>query len=429
MTEWSTFRNNCLPLTSDIRIPASWGPSSHVKWRIELSGYGQSSPVSFGKYIYVTSVKGSQRDHNVISCIDSVTGKDIWMAKHETSLKHEMSYYVSRAAPTPICDESGVIALFESGDIYAHDPKGKLRWSRSLSREYGMPSNEFGLGSSPTQTKTNVIIVRDDPSKSYICALNKATGATVWKTDREPRKSWTSPIVVNIDGLDVVVISSNGDVDFYDAATGKMIGNFGGLRGNIMASCTSAGGDLLIGATSAQARLAKPSARYSPTESNCCLSVRLVNGKVQSEAKWLGDNALCDFASPVVSGKLAYYVTASGIVHCVDKETGKGVFAERIDTPCWASPIVQSDRILFFGKNGVTTALATGKTFRKLGAYSLWTEGNTPLTKEAFTNNSPGGRTAPPSGSNDSQDPIVYAAIATQMGLYMRTGSHLFCIA
>lgn len=432
MSDWTSFRNNGTPPSS---LPVSlhpWTPGNKVKWRTELPGYGQSSPVSIGKLTFVTSVQGNMRDNNIVHAVDCVSGKLLWTQRRATSLKHEMSYYVSRAAPSPVCDRAGVYALFESGDLYAYRHNGTPMWTRNLGADYGVSTNEFGLGSSPAQTQTSLILVQDDPKQSYICSIAKATGETLWKKDREPRKSWTSPVIMRIANRDCVVISANGDLDIYDVASGEHLANFTGLKGNVLASVTPNADTVLIGATAAQARIAKPGAKLSPAESNCCIRLKTSGSTITPEVVWTGEKSLSDFASPIVQGQLAYYVSASGIVSSVDIASGKIVYSERIDGECWATPIPTKSSILFFTKKGSTIGLAHGRTFRIEGKHALWTESDAPRTKETFTTTSPGipgGRGAGGASGTDNMDPILYATIATQHGLIYRTGSHLFRVS
>ncbi|MFY8051176.1 MAG: PQQ-binding-like beta-propeller repeat protein [Armatimonadaceae bacterium] len=432
MSDWTSFRNNGTPPSNLPNRLHPWTPGNKVKWRTELPGYGQSSPVNFGKLIFVTTVQGSMRDTNLVHAVDAASGKILWTQRRPTSLKHEMSYYVSRAAPTPVCDRAGVYALFESGDLYAYAHNGTPLWSRNLGTDYGLSTNEFGLGSSPAQTQTNLILVQDDPKQSYICCIAKATGATVWKKEREPRKSWTSPVIMRIANRDYAVISANGDLDIYDASTGEHTANFTGLKGNVLASVTPNADTVLIGATAAQARIAKPGAKLSPAESNCCIRLKTTGSKITPEVVWMGERSLSDFASPIVSGQLAYYVSASGIVSSVDIATGKIVFTERIDGECWATPISTMSSVLFFTKKGATIGLAHGRTFRIDGKHALWGDSDAPRTKEGFTTTSPGnpgGRGAASASGTDNMDPILYATIATPHGLIYRTGSHLFRVS
>ena len=65
-----------------------------------------------------------------------------------------------------------------------------------------------------------MFLLIDHEGPSYVVAIAKADGRTLWKTDRTSRVSWSSPAVVTIDGVEQLVCSSAGSVDGYDTATG-----------------------------------------------------------------------------------------------------------------------------------------------------------------------------------------------------------------
>ncbi len=137
------------------------------------------------------------KDECLVSCLELATGKSLWTYRQPASAKAASNYMASRAAPTPMVDRNGVFAFFESGDLVAVDHSGKLVWNRSLSSEYGAFDNNHGLGSSPTQTDSLVILNVEHKGPSYLIAIDKSNGKTVWKTDRKSSSSWSSPIVLS----------------------------------------------------------------------------------------------------------------------------------------------------------------------------------------------------------------------------------------
>jgi outer membrane protein assembly factor BamB len=71
----------------------------------------------------------------------------------------------------------------------------------------------FGEGNSPALAGELLIVVADHEGQSFITALNKDTGKTVWKQDRDEKTSWTSPLVVQHDGqTQIVVVGETGRV-------------------------------------------------------------------------------------------------------------------------------------------------------------------------------------------------------------------------
>lgn len=426
---WTSFRNGGgAGMTAGLkRVPLRWSPTQNLAWKTELPGYGQSSPVVWGEQVFVTSVQGPMREKCLTHACDLKTGKLLWSRSLASNLPHEMSYYVSRAAPTPVVDGQGVYVFFESGELASFRHDGTPRWSRALVKEYGPFTNEFGIGQSLAQNAETVFVLVDDPGVAYLLAVDKKTGKNRWKVSREPRKSWTSPVLAKQGGKEILIVTANGFVEGFDTRDGSLLWSVDRITGNIMPSVWVDGERVFVGATPAQARLARPGGRTA-AESNCCLKLTERDGKPGAEVLWEGKKATCDFASPLAYRGLVYYVTAAGIVYAVDAGTGKEVYSERIESPCWASPLALGEHVYFFGKNGVTTVIKAGPVFEKVASNPLWDTQNPPRTKEPFstTPNNPANAGAARATSPDALDPILYGYAALDGQLVIRLGSHLF---
>ena len=229
---WPAFLGAGASAAKAEQIPLKWSPTEGVAWRATLPGHGQSSPVIWGERVFLTSVEGPQKDTFHLVCLDLASGKELWRKSTKNSAPVANSVYVSRAAPTPVVDATRVIAQFESGDCVAYAHDGKELWTRSLGTEMGPLVAEFGLGASPCQTESLVYVLLEHDGPSYLVALDKNSGATTWKAERSPRRSWSSPAIVTVEGQPQVVVSSSGSVDGYDATKGSLLWSFKEVGGN-----------------------------------------------------------------------------------------------------------------------------------------------------------------------------------------------------
>lgn len=369
---WPAFRNGGTSATTAQALPLTWSEKEGVAWKIDLPGYGQSSPVVWKDTVFVTAVDGKQRETGFVLAYDARTGKERWRHTFEPTQKAPWSDTISRAAPTPVVDAAGVYSFFEGGNLIALSHAGKPLWSRALFKEFGEFQNNHGLGSSPAQTDDTLFVLVDHRGPSYLLAVDKKTGKDRWKTDRKERGSWTSPVVATLGGKLSVIVSSNGSVAGYDAATGKLLWEHEGLAGNTLPSATVAG-DLVVVGAGAGRMGADPAAA---AKSNCALRL----GTKGVEVAWTADKATASYASPIVHRGHAYFVSQAGLVVCIDVKTGAQKYAERIDGPCWATPIAAGERVYCFGKDGVTTVLKAGPTFEKLATNRLFPEGAKDVT-------------------------------------------------
>jgi outer membrane protein assembly factor BamB len=380
---WTEFRNGGSSISSG-PLPLTWSPENGIAWQKELPGYGQSSPVIFNGRVFVTSVVGPMKDECQIVCLDLKTGEQVWEWKKDASSLAASNYMASRAAPTPLVDANGVYAFFESGDFVAINPDGSLKWSRSLTDEFGKFDNNHGLGSSPTQTTELVIVNIEHKGPSYLLAVDKQTGETRWKADRHSGSSWTSPIVVQQEGNEQVIVSSGGSVSGYSTVDGKQLWSFDGISGNSVPSPTVAGPYLYVGA-----RIPEFGSAEEASQSNLCLRLDSSENP-QKEVLWRAKKAVCDYASPVIHGDCVYYLNNVGVLYCVDSLTGETQYTERLGTTCWATPVVSGENVYFFGKDGKTVVIKSGPVFSKVATNLLWDPRNAPAPEFYKEHQSPG---------------------------------------
>ena len=395
--DWTSFRSGG-DSKVESELPSHWSAEKGIAWQQELIGYGQSTPVILGDDVFVISVEGLMKDNCVVQCFNLKTGEEKWHHSLEAANKGPSTYSASRAAPTPVVDQTAIYAFFESGDVVALDHAGKQLWHRDLTKDYGQFENNHGLGASPTQTSELVLINVEHKGPSYLVAIDKQTGETRWKVDRGSSSSWASPIVVNHQGKEQAVVSSGGSVTAYDTKTGATAWTIDGIEGNSVPSPTLVGSKLFVGA-----RLPE-FAEDGAIRSNCCIDLdKFVDGK--PEIVWRAEKAISDYASPVVCDGKSFFVNKAGVLFCLETETGNVLYAERLGTSCWGTPIVAKDLVYFFGKDGKTQVVRAGSAFEVVASNDLWDRANAPkpLTYVESTRGGPEHSEASSEGASSGQ--------------------------
>ena len=402
-------------------IPLTWAPAEHVAWTTPLTGFGQSSPVIWNDRAYVSTIDGPMKDSLIVTAIALDDGRVLWQKSFPTSAPVENGTFVSRAAPTPVVDAERVYCFFEGGDVVAITHAGESVWQESLSKKYGKFDNVYGLAASPVQTEDRVIVLVDHFGESYITALSKADGKELWRTKRESRGSWTSPMLMTIDGEPQVICSSAGTIDGYSPTTGEQLWTHGGVGGNRICSPWSLGdGVFLVGSQTS---------REFPDEgvvkqSNFAMQVSRTEGKWTPKVSWRTETAVPSMASPMEHAGYAYWVNRQGVVYCLDAKTGEQKYAERIAQSPWATPLGLGDRIYFFGKDGLTTVLKAGPTFEKLAENQLWDPNIKPDQALIDKETDPKRK----AGAAMHAKPEVMGIAAIHGTLLIRTGKQLFCV-
>ncbi len=341
-SNWGGFRGEGNSQTEEIGLPMEWSDEKNLAWRVDLEGYGQSTPVISSTNIYSTSTLGEESERLIIRCHDLSSGTLQWKKTFDSPVKIKRSQYVTQAAPSPVTDEFGVYAFFESGLLIALDHNGKVLWKRSLTEEYGPMLGNHGIGGSLTQSMDSIGLLVDHAGPSYLLSINKKTGENRWKVERPERVSWSSPTLVSKDDQENLFISSNGVVECFNFKTGQKIWSKEGIEGNTVASPTVSNDKVIVGSSKPNQTMALKRNQADEKEASIL---------------WVAEDATCSFGSPLSTGNLLYLVNRAGVATCHDLEDGKKKWDLRLPGSCWASPLHAPGRVYFFTKEGSAIVL------------------------------------------------------------------------
>jgi outer membrane protein assembly factor BamB len=371
---WPQFRGPSGDGISDAKnLPLTWSDTQNVKWKTPVHGKAWSSSVVWGSQVWMTTATPEGKELYAI-CLDRDTGKIIYDLKlFDIAQPQFCIAFNSYASPTPCIEEGRVYVTFGSPGTACLDTKtGKVLWTRT-----DFVCNHFrGAGSSPTLYKNLLIMNFDGSDFQFVVALDKETGRTYWRTDRdvdfgdiEPngkpraegdfRKAFSTPRIANFDGHDVLISLGSKALYAYEPLTGKELwrvedkSSFSGSDTPVFGN-----GMIFYGSGHGQSEL---------------LAVRPGgNGNITSSAiAWRLHKKVPTRSSLLFHDGLIYMVTDAGIVNCVDAKDGNEIWHGRIDGTYSASPIYADGRIYFFSELGKTTVLAPGREFKVLGEMQL----------------------------------------------------------
>lgn len=247
---WAQFRgpNATGRPERDERLPDQIGPNTNVLWKTDTP-VGHSSPAIFDDRIYLT---GKRDDKLLTLAFDRATGKLLWEAEAPHQALEAVHGSASHATPSPATDGQVVVSFFGSCGLFCYDTTGRQLWHKPM----GPFKNDFGSGSSPILVDDRVILCQDHDTDSFITALDKRTGDTLWKTDRsEFPRNYCTPVVWEVDGRKQIVVAATLRIVGYDFETGKEIWTVRGVArivnmtpvvgpdGVLYAACWSPGGD------------------------------------------------------------------------------------------------------------------------------------------------------------------------------------------
>lgn len=219
--------------------PVEMGPDKNVLWRIDVPA-GHSSPCIWGDKLAVTALDSGSL---VTICFNRADGRELWRASAPAAKIEGTHRISSPASPTSCTDGQRLYSYFGSYGVLAYDWEGKPLWSKPLPP----PVVEFGTGASPILADGKLIILADGDIGGYMLALDAATGAEVWRTDRsEFRRSFSTPFVWKHGATEELVVAGALWVRGYDLKTGKERWSSRGMARVSNASPTASDGLLIV---------------------------------------------------------------------------------------------------------------------------------------------------------------------------------------
>lgn len=372
--DWPQFRGPSGDgLSSATGVPLTWAEDRNVAWKTAIHGRGWSSPVILGSQVWLTTATPDGRELSAVS-VDKQTGKILFDLKlFEVATPQYAHPFNSYASPTPVIEPGRVYVTFGSPGTAAIDTAtGKVVWDRR-----DLECDHFrGAGSSPIIFRDLLIMHFDGSDRQYVVALDKATGKTVWKTDRsidfqdlgpdgkpqadgDFRKAFATPHVAVFGGRPILISLGSKAAYAYDPPTGRELWRIE-ERTNHSASTRPVVGHGMIfypsGFATGELMALRPDGRGQVTERD--VAWRLTRGVPQKP-------------SLTLVGDLLFMVNDRGITSAVEAKTGSVVWTGRVPGEYSASPVAAGGRVYLFSEDGLTTAIEAGREFRKLGESRL----------------------------------------------------------
>ncbi len=197
----------------------SW-PAAGPKrlWGRDL-GEGHSSIAVDQGRLYTMYSKGDQES---VIALDAATGKTIWEHAYEAPTAGLKLENGKGPHSTPLLVGNMLFTVGVIGKMHALDKAtGKVVWSHDLYNEYGGTKMGRGFSCSPLGYKNTVIVTVGGPGQALM-AFDQKTGAVVWKK-QDFKLSPSTPIIVNVDGQDQLVIVLAEQIVGLDPNSGELL--------------------------------------------------------------------------------------------------------------------------------------------------------------------------------------------------------------
>ena len=448
-TDWLRFRGpNGSGLSDTTGLPAEFGPSTNVIWRVDLPE-GFSSPVIAGSRIFLT---GFRNDTLLTFALDRATGKVLWEKQAPRDRKEKLDPRNHPAAASAATDGERVFVFFGDYGLLAYDINGRELWKRPL----GPFNNIYGMGASPIIVDDVVILACDQSTGSFIAAFDKRDGRERWRTPRpEARSGHSTPIVYEPpNGPKQVLLPGSFLLNAYAADSGKRLWWVGGLSFELKSVPVVDGDTLYIngfgsGENEPGRRVAVvPSSEIFPAhdkDKNGKLTEAELPTKHSLDALPFtdlnGDRAISveewDYYKAAMdseNGMLAIRLGGSG-----DMTTKSVLWAYRRAVPQLPSPLIYKNVLYMVNDGGIVTSLnpKTGELItqgRLKGAIDRYYASPVAADGKIFMSSEKGkvavlrpGGDLEPAVVNDLQDDIYATPALLDGRIYLRTRHTLYC--
>ena len=238
--DWPAFRGpGGQGVAADTQAPTTWSADQHVLWKSVLPRPGNGSPIVVGERLFVTSAEDADGKQRSLYALDAANGRRLWVKTESLDRKlptHETNPY---GGTTPVSDGRRVVVWHATAGLCCYDAAtGDTQWKRDLGEFVHM----WGYGTSPILYQNKVLLHSGPGKRIFLAAFDLASGKTIWEVD-EPQEggpdrnsagqymgSWSTPIVVSVDGQDQIILAWPTRVVGYDPATGKLLWSCDGLR-------------------------------------------------------------------------------------------------------------------------------------------------------------------------------------------------------
>lgn len=346
--------------------PLRWSRTENVRWKTHLPGPGNSSPIVWKDRVFLTQAleKGRRR---AVLCLNRADGKILWQRETlytEKEPTHETNPYCSAS---PVIDGERVIASLGSAGLVCYDFDGKELWRKDV----GKLEHIWGNGSSPILYGDLAILWCGPGERQFLLAVNKTSGATVWKHEEAGGKSgavgpkewlgsWSSPLLTRIGNHDELILCVPKKVKGFDPKTGKQLWWCDGLGELVYASPVCSADGIVMAV----------SGYYGPA-----LAVRAGGMGDVTNTRRLWHHARRHpqrIGSPILVGDRAYLFNESGLAQCFELKTGEDQWKkERVNGTTWSSPVYAAGRLYVPTMNGDTFVLSASPKYELLARNPL----------------------------------------------------------
>ncbi len=339
-------------------VPDKWNPADAI-WKTELPGKGHASPIVWGNRVFTVTALPATKER-VLLCLDHDTGRILWQRTVVQGPLEKLHKENSYASGTPATDGKRVYVTFRVGDnivVAAHDfSSGKQLW---LVRP-GTHEGGWGFSNEPVLYKDKVIVDGDGKGDSFLIALDRKDGKTLWRKNRANKGiSYSAPLIRKLAGRTQLIQCGDRCVSSFDPDTGEQLWKVDGPSEEFVATPVYSEKAGLVFISSSWPK------RF-------LLAIR-PDGKgnvTKTHIAWQDMKGAPYVPSMIVADDFLLSVNRAGTAFCYEAATGKVLWQQKLGRH-HASPVLVEGLVFFINDKGQVNVIKPGREFECVATYEL----------------------------------------------------------
>lgn len=317
-----------------------------IKWSVPI-GPGYSGPTVSEGRVYVTDRVERPNQLERVLCFDEQSGKELWVHQYESF--YEYIGYPAGPRASVVLSGGKAYSLGAMGQLFCLDAKfGEVLWHKDLSKYYDINMPIWGIASTPLVVDEKLIVHVSGSKRACVVAFHKDSGEEIWRNLND-RAGYSAPILIEKDGVRVVVNWTEHSLSGLNLETGKVLWRFPWRTGSGMSISTPVlyKDHIFVSAFYSGSLLVKLGEDYRTAE-----IVWQRSGKSERST----DALHCVMNTPVILDDHIYGVDSYGELRCLEFATGDRVWEDlsAVKKDRWANIhfIQKGDKTWMFNEHG-----------------------------------------------------------------------------
>jgi len=352
--DWPQWRGpNRDAKASGFTTPKTWPKELTRKWQVTV-GLGDASPAVVGDKLYVFV---RQDGDEVLRCLNSADGKELWKEKYEATQVSGPASGHSGPRSSPTVADGKVVTLGVGGVVSCVDAaRGKLLWRKD---DFSGAWPRFYTASSPLVVAGLCIVQLGSESKGGIVAYDLATGDQKWKWT-EDGTAYASPMVLKLDGTRMVVTLTAKKIVGVAVADGKLLWEvlFPSQGRAYNADTPIVDGQTVIYAGAGRGTKA--------------VKIEKTADGFAAKDLWSNPDNGVQFNAPVLKGGQIHGISQNGVLFCLDAKDGKTLWTTELGGRGFGSIVDVGSALLALTPKGELTVFEpSDKAYKQLASYKV----------------------------------------------------------